>query len=78
MISARLWPEVEPQVVTQSLADRIAGMRRALRAEELAELLAVSKISIYKAARTGRIPSFNIGTSVRFDPAAVGKWLRTQ
>ena len=45
-------------------------------AEKLAKLLGVSKITIFKLAKAGRIPSFRIGTCVRFDRRAVAKWLR--
>jgi excisionase family DNA binding protein len=47
-------------------------------ADELADILAVSRITIFKQAKAGRIPSFRIGTCVRFDPRAVANWLRTQ
>ena len=60
-----------------SLADRIEQIGRALTAEELAKLLNVSKITVFKQAKAGRIPSFRIGTCVRFDPKIVAKWLRT-
>lgn len=59
-----------------SLADRIERMGRALTANELAEMLTVSKITIFKQAKAGRIPSFRIGTCVRFDPRSVAQWLR--
>jgi excisionase family DNA binding protein len=59
-----------------SLADRIERMGRALTANELAEMLAVSKITIFKQAKAGRIPSFRVGTRVRFDPHSVARWLR--
>ena len=59
-----------------SLADRIERMGRALTAEELAEMLTGSRITIFKLAKAGRIPSFRIGTCVRFDPRAVANWLR--
>jgi excisionase family DNA binding protein len=61
-----------------SLADQIAMTGHALTADELAHLLAVSRITIFKQAKAGRIPSFRIGTCVRFDPVVVAKWLRTQ
>jgi excisionase family DNA binding protein len=61
-----------------SLADRIEQMGRALTAKELAEILTVSKITIFKQAKAGRIPSFRVGTCVRFDPKLVGNWLRRQ
>jgi excisionase family DNA binding protein len=58
------------------LADRIERIGRALTANELAEMLAVSKITIFKQAKAGRIPSFRVGTCVRFDPHSVARWLR--
>ena len=51
-----------------TLADRLERYERALTAEELAGLLAVSRVTIFKQAKAGRIPSFRIGTCVRFDP----------
>lgn len=59
-----------------SIADQIEKIGRALTAGELANLLSVSKVTIFKQAAAGRIPSFRIGTCVRFDPQAVAEWLR--
>jgi excisionase family DNA binding protein len=59
-----------------SLPDRIEKFDPALTAFELAELLAVSRITVFKLARAGRIPCFRIGSCVRFDPRAVAQWLR--
>lgn len=59
-----------------SLPDRIERLGRALTADELARMLTVSRITIFKHAKTGRIPSFRIGTCVRFDPKNVAQWLR--
>jgi excisionase family DNA binding protein len=67
-----------PQENRLTLADRIERSERALTAEDLATLLAVSKVTIFKLAKAGRIPSFRIGTCVRFDPRAVATWLRQQ
>ena len=61
-----------------ALADRIERFGHALRAYELADFLAVSRITIFKMARAGRIPCFHVGTCVRFDPRAVAHWLRRQ
>lgn len=60
----------------KSLAEQIESYPHALRAAELAQLLCVSRVSIFKWAKSGRIPSFRVGTCVRFDPRAVAKWLR--
>jgi excisionase family DNA binding protein len=51
-----------------SLQSRIANYGRALTAKELAELLNVSPVTVFKQAKKGLIPSFRIGTCVRFEP----------
>jgi excisionase family DNA binding protein len=61
-----------------SIADQIEQIGRALTAEELAKVLSVSKVTIFKHAAAGRIPSFRVGTCVRFDPRAVANWLRSK
>lgn len=58
-----------------SLEKRIANFGRALTAKELAELLNVSPITIFKQAKKGLIPSFRIGTCVRFCPKRTAEWL---
>jgi excisionase family DNA binding protein len=60
-----------------SIADHIEKTGHALTAEDLAKLLSVSKVTIFKHAAAGRIPSFRVGTCVRFDPRAVANWLRS-
>jgi len=70
-------PQTAPQT-SRTLADRIEETGHALTAKEIATVLSVSRITIFKQARAGRIPSFKIGTSVRFDPHSVARWLRRQ
>jgi excisionase family DNA binding protein len=60
-----------------SLADQIRTIGRAMTAKELAKFLNVSPITVFKQAKAGRIPSFRIGTCVRFDPQAVARWLKS-
>jgi excisionase family DNA binding protein len=59
-----------------NLASQIEKMGRALTADDLAELLSVSKVQVYKLASQGKIPAFRIGMSLRFDPHSVAAWLR--
>ena len=54
-----------------TLADQIAAFEGALTAAQLAKFLSISAISLYKMAKSGRIPSLRIGASVRFCPATV-------
>ena len=65
-----------PVAEARSIADQVESYRHALQASELAELLAISKVTIFKLAKAGRIPSFRVGTCVRFDPRKVADWLR--
>jgi len=60
----------------KSLPDQIEQFGHALTAAELSKLLAVSKITIFKHAAAGRIPSFRVGSCVRFDPKILAAWLR--
>ena len=71
-------PEAIAKDQPLTLDDRIEGFGRAMTATQLAALLAVSRIVVYKLAKANRIPSFRVGTCVRFDPRAVANWLRGQ
>jgi excisionase family DNA binding protein len=61
-----------------TLADRVEQTGHALTADDVAKLLSVSRITVFKQAKAGRIPSFRIGTCVRFDPKSVAEWMRKQ
>jgi excisionase family DNA binding protein len=49
-----------------------------IRAEEVAEMLSVSKGRVYQMAQGGEIPSIRIGTCLRFDPGDVLEYIRAQ
>jgi excisionase family DNA binding protein len=49
----------------RSLAEQLEKIAHALTANNLAQLLQVSEVTIYKLAKTNRLPSFRIGTAVR-------------
>jgi predicted DNA-binding transcriptional regulator AlpA len=59
------------------LADQIEKFDHAIKAKELARLLGISVPQMYKLGKT-TIPSFHLGTGVRFDPHSVAKWLREE
>jgi excisionase family DNA binding protein len=58
------------------LADSLEKRATALTVSDVASLLNISERQVYKLAADGRIPSFKIGNSIRFDPAAFAAWLR--
>jgi excisionase family DNA binding protein len=35
-------------------------------------------MTIYRAAKEGSLPSFKVGSSLRFDPRSVISWLKRQ
>jgi excisionase family DNA binding protein len=59
-----------------AIADSIEQLEHCLTAADLSRLLNVHKLTIYRLAKAGTLPSFRLGTCVRFDPRAVAKWLR--
>jgi excisionase family DNA binding protein len=58
-----------------SLSSQIRNRRTAWTAEELADVLCLSRKHIYKLAKRGRMPSLRIGGAIRFDPFATANWL---
>jgi excisionase family DNA binding protein len=58
------------------IADSIEQIDHALTANELARILNVHKLTIYRQAQAGTLPCFRVGTALRFDPRAVAAWLR--
>jgi excisionase family DNA binding protein len=49
-----------------------------MKVSELCELLGVDDKHVYRMAARGKLPSFHIGGSVRFDPQEVANWLRSK
>jgi excisionase family DNA binding protein len=59
-----------------SITEQIEESDHALTASELAQLLSVHKLTIYRAAKAGRLKCFRVGHVVRFEPRAVAAWLK--
>ena len=59
-----------------SIADSIEQFDHALTAPELARILNVHRLTIYRAAQTGTLKSFRVGNCVRFEPRVVAAYLR--
>ncbi|MGH9762664.1 MAG: helix-turn-helix domain-containing protein [Blastocatellia bacterium] len=58
------------------LIETLKNRTGALKVADLAELFGVTPQHIYKMAASGRIPSFRVSGSVRFDPGEVAAWLK--
>lgn len=44
--------------------------------KDVAELLKISRATVYRHAETGKLPCFRIGQLLRFDPEEVQKLMR--
>jgi Helix-turn-helix domain len=60
------------------LASRIEARKTAWTAEDLAPLLEISPKTLYKMAKSERIPAIRIDGMIRFDPVLTAEWLRTK
>lgn len=47
-----------------------------LRVKKVAELFNVTELTVYRWAKSGKIPSFNIGGVIRFDYDEIMEYLR--
>jgi excisionase family DNA binding protein len=59
--------------------DPVANLERQtrlMRAKELAELVGWSETQVYRQTERGKIPCIRIAGSVRYNPAAIARWLR--
>lgn len=61
-----------------SIRDRILAFERAMTSKEVSELFSLHQDSIRRQARRGDIPSFRVGTAIRFDPKKLAEWHERQ
>jgi excisionase family DNA binding protein len=79
MTEIKFTAQEQAEVETLTLTKKIArGMKGALTAKQLAELLNINRKTVFKMAKAGRIPSFRVGSAVRFDARLIVDWLRKQ
>jgi len=52
--------------------------RRLLSVKEAAEFLGVHASTLYRMLKRGEIESFKIGADLRFDPAALERWIASR
>ena len=58
--------------------EAISAYRRGMTAQEVSAILGVDEQNVYKGAREQTIPSYRIGTLVRFNPSVLAKWFEEQ
>jgi excisionase family DNA binding protein len=60
----------DPSLISQILR----SYHRAITARELAEILHLHPVTVYRKAKAHVIPCRFIGTAVRFDPGVIAQW----
>jgi len=65
-----LKPASDPSNISQILR----SYQRALTAREIAEILQLHPVTVYRKAKAHLIPCRFIGTAVRFDPGVIAQW----
>jgi len=50
-------------------------MIKVMTASELAAYLRINRLTVYKMARTGKLPAFRIGSDYRFNVEAIDRWI---
>lgn len=69
-------PQSQVEDLHCGLLEQLENAPNALCASDLATLLQTSKMTIYRMANRGVIPSFRVGGLIRFEPLAVAGWFR--
>lgn len=62
----------------KDLASMLDQMSGALTVSELVPILGYGRSALYEMTAVGRIPHYRIGSSIRFDPHEVARWLRAR
>ncbi len=58
--------------------EQLASREKFLTVRELARLLELSRRTVYRRVWAYAIPFAKIGTCLRFDPAEIAEWLRSE
>jgi len=64
--------------VAANLIEELEARHGAMKVCDLTELLGMDDKHIYRMAARGQLPSFRVGSAVRFDPQEPAKWLRSK
>lgn len=59
-----------------TLLEQLEGRSKAMKVAEVADLLALHPVTVYRLASEGRIPSVRVAGAVRFDPGAIAEYLK--
>ena len=61
-----------------TLVARLRAMETALSVSDLAELLSMGRNTMHVWVRSGKVPSYKIGNTIRIDPIEAADWLESR
>jgi excisionase family DNA binding protein len=61
--------------VDGTVPEKLRKMRGGISAKQLAPILGVSAVTVYRMAERKGIPSYRLGTKLLFDPTVIADWL---
>ncbi len=70
-MSAKIVSQQEPATIVT----RLRSMETALSLTELARILGMGRNTVYTMARSGRIPAYKFGSTLRADPIEIADWM---
>jgi excisionase family DNA binding protein len=62
--------------MASTLVDELAARKTMMTIQDVVELLGVHQQTVYEWVWVGKIPSIRVGSRIKFDPRALGAWLR--
>ena len=54
----------------------LAIVDQMLTADEVAQMLRITRATLYKLVKKGKIPAWRVGTDLRFSLEAIEKWMQ--
>jgi excisionase family DNA binding protein len=60
------------------LVESLLSQRKPLTVAQVAELLGLHPITVYRKAKAGKIPCLRIFSKVMFDPQQLAHWVQTR
>jgi excisionase family DNA binding protein len=58
-----------------TIVEQIRAKKSALSVMELATMMGTGKATVYRLIKSGRLPAYQFGDSVRLDPQITAAWL---
>ncbi len=63
---------------TFDLIAYLSSQRKAIKVEDVAEMLGVSKQAVYEYVKRGSLPALKLGSTIRLNPRDVSRWLEAR